>query len=95
MLLETDYELGGVATRLWLLNALRTDTGLRAQFTKTPHRDEHGREMLRLRPVGIDQVAFWVWFNCNTEPSANPVKLAIECRASWAEWQRKVARGEA
>lgn len=94
MLLETDYELGGMATRLWLLNALYADTGLRAQFTKTPNRDEHGREMMRLRPRGIDQVAFWVWHNCNSEASANPVKLTLDVRAAWAEYQRKVARGE-
>ena len=94
MLLESDYELGGVATRLWLINALKRDTGLSATYTKTPHRDEHGRETMRLRPVGIDQVAFWVWFNCNHEASANPVKLALEAREAWVEWNRKVKRGE-
>lgn len=95
MHLETDYELGGVATRLWLLNALRNDTGLSAIYTKVPKRDEHGREMMRLRPAGLGDVPFWVWFNCNHEPSANPVKLVLEVREAWAEWQRKVARGEA
>jgi hypothetical protein len=90
---ENIEDLSALGQRIWILNALQRDTGLRAVYTETTNRDQYGRLMYRLRPVSIDECEFWAWHATVSTLSANPVVLALEVRQLWAEWQRKVARG--